>query len=306
MPDPDSAGLEIVGLRKAFGDIQALADCSLVVRPGELVGFLGPNGAGKTTTMRAILGLLATDAGTITWNGAPVDVTLRRRIGYMPQERGLYVRMRVHEHVAYIGRLAGLDPDVADRQASEWVDRVGLTDRRDDLIQELSVGNQQRVQLAVALVHDPDLLVLDEPFAGLDPVAVATLSEVMRDRVEGGAAVVFSSHQLDLVQDLCETVSIVANGRTLAGGAVDELRAASDRRVLKVAWSDPPPDWQPSGCRSSVLLSSTRVRYDVSRDVDGPALIAAAARHGSLTAVTFEPPGLDEVFVELVTDGEVR
>jgi ABC-2 type transport system ATP-binding protein len=181
------------------------------------------------------------------------DAALRRRIGYMPQERGLYVRMKVLEHIAYIGRLAGLEAEPASARADHWIGRVGLSDRRDDKIQELSVGNQQRVQLAVALVHDPALLVLDEPFAGLDPVAVTTLSEVMRERVDTGAAVVFSSHQLDLVQDLCDDVTIIAGGRTVASGRVDELRVASHRRFLEITWAGAAPDWTPHSASTPAL-----------------------------------------------------
>lgn len=149
-------------------------------------------------------------------------------------------------------------------------------------------------------MHEPELLVLDEPFAGLDPVAVSTLSEVMRDRVAAGAAVVFSSHQLELVQDLCEEVTIVAVGRNIASGAVDDLRAASTRRILEVTWVGSIPEWAPEGGPVKVMGASRRVRYELTSDADGPSLIAEAARHGTLSAASFEPPGLDEVFVELV------
>jgi len=298
-----TSGLRIEGLAKRFGDIQALRNCSLTVERGHLVGFLGPNGAGKTTTMRSVLGLIEADAGSMTWDGAPVDGALRSRTGYMPQERGLYVRMRVREHVSYIGQLAGMPQAEADRSADHWIERVGLAERSGDPIQELSVGNQQRVQLAVALVHSPELLVLDEPFAGLDPVAVATLSEVMTEQVEAGAAVVFSSHQLDLVQDLCRDVTIVAAGQTVASGDVDELRASSDWRILEVAWRDAAPSWHPPEC-TAVEDRNGRVRYTLPATVDGNAVITAASAAAEITAVSFEPPGLEDVFVELVGTSE--
>jgi ABC-2 type transport system ATP-binding protein len=292
-------GLRVTGLHKRFGDIEALRGVDLEVPRGQLVGFLGPNGAGKTTTMRGVLGLVAMDAGSVSWNGHPMTEDDRHHIGYMPQERGLYPRMMVHEHIAYMGRLAGLDKATADKRARQWAERVGLAERGDDLIQELSTGNQQRVQLAVALVHEPELLILDEPFAGLDPVAVATLSEVMAEQVAGDASVVFSSHQLDLVQDLAEHITIVAAGETQATGTVTELRGRSPIRHLEVHWSGPTPDWSPpKGERRDAPTGVSR--FVVPADTDAALLIASAAAHGGVAAVSFEPPGLDDVFLELV------
>lgn len=294
-----TTGLRVAGLYKAFGDVEALRGVDLAVERGQLVGFLGPNGAGKTTTMRGVLGLLAMDAGSITWDGQPVTEQSRRRIGYMPQERGLYPRMRVHEHIAYIGRVAGLDSATANLRAEQWADRVGLADRGGDRIEELSTGNQQRVQLAVALVHEPDLLILDEPFAGLDPVAVSMLSEVMAEQVDGGVSVVFSSHQLDVVQDLAEHVTIVANGATKATGTVSDLRNRSPQRLLEIHWAGPEPNWNPpEGKRLDGREGVSR--FNLPAESDAAALIAAASKVGELAAVIYEPPGLDEVFLELV------
>ncbi len=292
-------GLRVTGLHKRFGDIEALRGIDLEVPRGQLVGFLGPNGAGKTTTMRGVLGLVAMDAGKVSWDGRPMTEDDRHHIGYMPQERGLYPRMMVHEHIAYMGRLAGLDRAAADKRAHQWAERVGLADRGGDLIQELSTGNQQRVQLAVALVHEPALLILDEPFAGLDPVAVATLSEVMEEQVARNASVVFSSHQLELVQDLAEHVTIVAAGETQATGTVTELRGRSPVRHFEVHWAAETPDWSPpNGSRRDAPPRTSR--FVVPADTDAAVLIADAATYGDVAAVSFEPPGLDEVFLELV------
>jgi ABC-2 type transport system ATP-binding protein len=293
-------GLRVAGLQKRFGDIEALRGIDLEVPRGQLVGFLGPNGAGKTTTMRGVLGLVAMDAGSVSWDGRALTNDDRHHVGYMPQERGLYPRMMVHEHIAYMGRLAGLDRATADKRARQWAERVGLSDRGEDLIQELSTGNQQRVQLAVALVHEPMLLILDEPFAGLDPVAVATLSEVMAEQVARNASVVFSSHQLDLVQDLAEHVTIVAAGKTRASGTVAELRGRSPIRHFEVQWAGEPPDWAPPDAESRPAPGGV-TRYVVPADTDAAQLVAGAAAHGEVAAVSFEPPGLDEVFLELVS-----
>lgn len=296
-------GLEIVGLAKRFGDVQAVAELDLSVPRGELIGFLGPNGAGKTTTMRAIMGMVRPDAGTLTWDGVPVDESLRTRVGYMPQERGLYPRMKALAQVIYFARLAGLDPATAEERAAFWLERVGLTDRADDLVQELSGGNQQRVQLAVALVHEPELLVLDEPFAGLDPLAAETMRSIISERADDGASVLFSSHQLDLVEDLCENVVIVAHGRLVAAGDIGDLRHSSPNRRLMIEWSTPVDEWQPlEGALESKSPTSATAILPASCDV--AANVAHAAAAAPIASVSLEPPRLDEVFAEAVTTAD--
>ncbi|WP_040495320.1 ABC transporter ATP-binding protein [Ilumatobacter nonamiensis] len=297
-------GLVVSGLHKRFGDTIALNGCDLSVEPGQLVGFLGPNGAGKSTAMRSIMGLITTDSGTVEWNGRPIDRKLRRRFGYMPQERGLYTRMRLREQVAYFGRLGGLDAGRADERADELLARVGLTERADDDVQDLSTGNQQRVQLAVSLVHQPDLLVLDEPFAGLDPLAIDVLRDIITERTADGAAVVFSSHQLDLVQELCRDVVIIDGGEVIDRGHADEIRARSDSREVEVTWGDEvagAAGWAPPDAIETVDPSGRTV-FRVSATSDPTALMESAAQVGTVTSFRFEPPSLDAVFAELVTD----
>jgi ABC-2 type transport system ATP-binding protein len=222
MADPR---LELIDLTKRYGDTVALDGLSFEVGAGQMFGFVGPNGAGKTTTMRIVLGVLAPDSGEVRWDGRPLDRETRRTIGYMPEERGLYPKMRVAEQLVYLAELHGLDVGEAEASAARWIERLGLAERAEDTVEELSLGNQQRVQLAAALVHGPRLLVLDEPFSGLDPVGVDVLSEVLLTEVrERGVPVVFSSHQLDLVERLCDAVAIVRDGRLVASGGIDELR----------------------------------------------------------------------------------
>jgi ABC-2 type transport system ATP-binding protein len=219
--------LEIDRLDKTYGTVQALRDMTFEVRSGEIFGFVGSNGAGKTTTMRIALGVLAPDSGQVRWDGSPVDLEVRRRIGYMPEERGLYPRMRVDQQLVYLARLHGKTPAEARAATDRWTEILGVAHRRTDEVQKLSLGNQQRVQLAAALVHDPEILVLDEPFSGLDPVAVDVMSGVLRERAAAGVPVLFSSHQLDLVERLCDRVGIIKDGRMVAEGAIDELRTAA-------------------------------------------------------------------------------
>ena len=227
--------LEVDGLVKRYGRTLALDGVSFAVEPGQVFGFVGRNGAGKTTTMRIILGVLAADAGTVRWQGRPVDAEVRRRIGYMPEERGLYPKMRVRDQLIYLARLHGASASKAESATDAWVERLGLADRAGDRVEMLSLGNQQRVQLAAALVHDPDVLVLDEPFSGLDPVGVDALAGALAERVEeDGVPVVFSSHQLDLVERLSDAVGMIAGGRMVAVGRVDDLRAGGRARRLRL------------------------------------------------------------------------
>ena len=297
----EARGLEVVGVTKRFGAIAALDGVSLEVPRGRMLGFLGPNGAGKTTAMRTIFGLVAPDAGELRWRGRPIDLMARMRFGYMPEERGLYPRMALGEQLAYFGALHGLGAAAAHAAADGWLERLGLSDRAGARIEELSHGNQQRAQLAAAVVHSPDLLVLDEPFAGLDPLAVRTLADVLRSEAARGAAVLFSSHQLELVEDICEDVAIIDHGRLVATGDVDALRAASPRRRITLRIDGTPADWVPP--IDGVELIERRngeLRLRAPRDVDPEQVLAAARSTGSVLEFGFGPPSLSDLFGELV------
>jgi ABC-2 type transport system ATP-binding protein len=286
---------------KRFGRVDALSDCSFAVARGRTLGFLGPNGAGKTTAMRAVFGLVDLDAGELLWEGRPVGAAERLRFGYMPEERGLYPRMPVGEQLKYFGRLHGMPAGAADAATARWLARLALSERADVAVEQLSHGNQQRAQLAAAVLHEPDLLVLDEPFAGLDPVAVRTLAEVLHGEAERGAAVLFSSHQLDLVEDICEEVAIIDRGRIVATGDVDALRRASQRRRIELQLEGAPPRWRPDV--TGVELVERRngdLRLLAGRDVDPQDVLIAAERSAHVVGFSFGPPSLADVFLELV------
>jgi ABC-2 type transport system ATP-binding protein len=293
--------LSVLDIRKRFAAVEALAGCSFSVERGRMLGFLGPNGAGKTTAMRAVFGLVEPDDGEVLWDGRPAGIVDRLRFGYMPEERGLYPRMPVGEQLEYFGRLHGLSASVARGASSRWLERLGLEDRAGAKVEELSHGNQQRAQLAAALMHEPELLVLDEPFAGLDPIAVRTLADVLRGEARRGAAVLFSSHQLELVEDICQDVAIIDHGRVVATGDVDALKRASQRRRIGLRLDCAPPGWLPDV--AGVELVERRngdVRLLARSDVAPEDVLAAAERSGRVVAFSYGPPSLAELFLELV------
>ena len=217
--------LSVAGLTRRFGDHLALDDVTFDVRPGRMTGFVGANGAGKTTTMRIILGVLAATAGSVSWHGAPLTPAVRRDFGYMPEERGLYPKMKIRDQLVFFGRLHGLDELRAAERTDKILGRLGLSERAGDVLETLSLGNQQRVQIAAALVHEPIALVLDEPFSGLDPLAVDAMVDLLREEVTAEVPVLFSSHQLELVERLCDDLVVLSRGKVVAAGPVAELAA---------------------------------------------------------------------------------
>jgi ABC-2 type transport system ATP-binding protein len=295
--------LEIDDLAKRYGPVTALDGASFTAAPGRIVGFLGPNGAGKTTTMRCIFGLARPDRGMVRWKSQPVDREARLRFGYMPEQRGLYPRMRVGEQIEYFAQQHGLSGKDAASAATRWLDRMGLGDRAKSKLEELSHGNQQRIQLAVALAHDPELLVLDEPFSGLDPIGISTMRDVIHDRAAAGVGVIFSSHQLDLVEDVCEDVVIIARGRIVAAGPIDELKARSGRRHLDVEVAGSDGTWLDAWPDLTVLSrEGDRVKVLVAEDVDLDRMLASAKAAGEVQRFTYEPPKLSELFMEAVAE----
>ncbi|WP_062078342.1 ABC transporter ATP-binding protein [Demequina globuliformis] len=294
--------LEIDALEKSYGRVRALDGVSFNVSAGEIFGFVGSNGAGKTTTMRIILGVLRGDGGQVRWDGAPVDLQVRRRIGYMPEERGLYPRMKVGEQLVYLAQLHGLSEADAVAAMEHWTDVLGVAERRGDEVDKLSLGNQQRVQLAAALVHDPDILVLDEPFSGLDPVAVAVMSEVLRGQAAKGVPVIFSSHQLELVEKLCDRVGIVKAGRLVALGTIDELRS-TDRQQWTVTLADGDLAGEWPGVSVTAQGERRWLVEAPSRDA-AQAVLASALSQGTVAEFTPVRPSLTDLFQDVVSDTE--
>jgi len=298
--------LAVDGISKRYGETIALQDMAFEVGAGEIFGFVGSNGAGKTTTMRIMLGVLAADAGEVRWDGAPVTLETRSRIGYMPEERGLYPRMRVGEQLEYLARLHGLGRADAARATREWTHRLGVDHRIGDEVQKLSLGNQQRVQLAAALVHDPEILVLDEPFSGLDPVAVDVMSAVLKEKCAEGVPVIFSSHQLDLVERLCDRVGIVRAGSMVACGSVPELRrGGAEELVVDVpgaadGWADGLAGVTVTGREGS------RTVLSLAQGADDQAVLRAALATGPVREFARRLPTLTDLFRHVVSSEEKK
>jgi ABC-2 type transport system ATP-binding protein len=293
--------LSIQDLHKQFGEVVALDGCTFGVARGRMLGFLGPNGAGKTTAMRSIFGLMRPDAGTVTWDGEEIGPEERRRFGYMPEQRGLYPKMRAHDQLTYLGQLHGMEKGAAASAADSWLERFSLSERRADPVEALSHGNQQRVQLAAALVHDPELLVLDEPFSGLDPIASETMADILREQAAAGKAVVFSSHQLDLVEDLCEEVAIIDEGAIVVEGNVRALKDAAPIRHLELEIEGELGDLFGGldGIREA-SFDGTRHLLTIDSGTDVRGLLLKAQDRGGLRHFAYTPPSLSDLFREAV------
>lgn len=297
-------GLEVKDLKKRFGSLEALSGVSFDVRAGELFGFVGANGAGKTTTMRIVMGVTTPDAGAVTFGGVPVDKGLRRRIGYMPEERGLYPKMALLPQLVFLARLHGATAQAAEAASRHWVERLGLAGREMAPVETLSHGNQQRAQLAAALAFGPSVLILDEPFAGLDPVAVDTMKDVLREEAGRGTPVVFSSHQLELVEDVCERVGIIRDGRMVAVGSLDELTRGRpeeiwvDAPAAPPSWADGLPGIQVKERRGTSTL------FELPPGTDNQVLLNAALAHGPVRDFHRHRPTLAELFRSALAGSE--
>jgi len=295
--------LSIDGLRKRFGEVQALDGVTFQVRPGEVFGFLGANGAGKTTTMRIVLGFLRADEGSVTWMSQPASTWPRRTWGYMPEERGLYLRMPVLEQLVYYASLYGVPRGQARRDALTWLARFRISEYADRKAETLSKGNQQKVQYIATILHDPDVILMDEPFSGLDPVNVALLKSALFEMRERGKTVIFSTHQLDQAEELCDSVAIIDHGRIVTAGPTREVKRSTGHQVVRVATST---DGDIAWLRSLPHVTVTRPGNDytevrVDTGTDPQAVLRAALSHGG-DVLRFEvaDPSLEEVFVTRV------
>lgn len=292
--------LQLENITRSYGDRQVLHDVSFAVQPGRMTGFVGGNGAGKTTTMRIILGVLSADGGTVTKDGKPLTAADRHRFGYMPEERGLYPKMKVEEQLVYLARLHGFSSARATQNTRELLESLGLEERANDTLESLSLGNQQRAQIAAALVHQPDLLVLDEPFSGLDPLAVDVVVGVLKERADAGVPVLFSSHQLDIVERLCDDLVIIANGEIRASGSREALREKHATRRFElqagtdIGWIRGLPGVD------VVEFDGGYALFDADTDETAQLVLRRAVEAGAVTTFHPQRPSLAHIFREVI------
>ncbi|WOF23030.1 ATP-binding cassette domain-containing protein [Microbacterium betulae] len=292
--------LRLRGITKHYGERRVLDDVSFDVARGRLTGFVGGNGAGKTTTMRIVLGLLSHDGGEVTLGDAPLTAAQRRHFGYMPEERGLYPKMKVLEHIVYLARLHGYGKDEATSKATELLEQLGLGERLGDNVEALSLGNQQRAQIAAALVHDPEVLILDEPFSGLDPLAVETVAGVLQQRASDGVAVLFSSHQLDVVERLCDDLVIIAGGGVRAAGPRDALRDQHSSNRYELL-TDGDAGWLRAEPGVEVVeFEGGFAQFDVDADETAQRVLRKALDRGAVASFAPQHPSLSQIYKEVI------
>ena len=298
--------LTVEHVNKWFGPFQAITDLSMEVKEGALFGFLGPNGAGKTTTMRMILDLLRPDSGQISWNGTPVRALARRSFGYLPEERGLYPKMAVQDQLLFLARLNGLSKRDAEKSLDEWLARFQLTANRDRKIEELSKGNQQKVQFLAAMLHNPTILIMDEPFSGLDPVNANVLKDAFLEMHRRGKTIIFSTHQLEQVEELCEDAVIINKGHVVVQGSVQEMKRQHGRNIVRLKLdNDPEARWLDA--LDGIQVTKRRQDYIEMRlqaGVNPNLIVEAALRHsGLISRFEIVEPSLTDIFIALVGAG---
>jgi ABC-2 type transport system ATP-binding protein len=296
-------GLSVEHIYKSFGQLQAIADLSMQVEEGALFGFLGPNGAGKTTTMRMILDIFRPDSGQITWNGTPVGEVARRTWGYLPEERGLYPKMEVEDHLLFLARLNGLSKEEAARELNEWLERFNIGANRKKKVEELSKGNQQKIQFLAAVLHNPDVLLMDEPFSSLDPINANVLKEAFLELHRRGKTIIFSTHQMDEVEELCQDIVIINKGQLVIQGSVREIKHRQGRNVARLRLeNDPEVRWLDDFSPVEVIRRrEDYVEMRLPADINPNLIVEAAVQHGGIIN-RFEvvEPSLTDVFIAMV------
>jgi ABC-2 type transport system ATP-binding protein len=296
-------GLMVEHINKSFGQLHVIKNLSMEVKEGSIFGFLGANGAGKTTTMRMILDIIRPDTGRITWNGKDMREMPRRNLGYLPEERGLYPKVEVQEQLIFLARLNGLSKSAAVKQLDEWLERFDITGYRNMKVEELSKGNQQKIQFLATILHDPLLLIMDEPFSGLDPVNANLLKEAFLEMHRRGKTMIFSTHQLEQVEELCEDVLIIDKGQTIIQGSVREVKRSQGRNVARLKLdNDPQALWLDT--LEGVQVKKRRQDYiemQIQADLNPNLIVEAALQHGGIIS-RFEltEPSLTDIFIEHV------
>jgi ABC-2 type transport system ATP-binding protein len=292
--------LTVNHLRKQFATTLAVDDVSFSVERGEIFGLLGPNGAGKTTTIRMILNIFLPDAGEIRFNGGPLVDETRNRLGYLPEERGLYRKSRVLDTILYFASLRGMPPRVARQEALRWLDRFGIPDYAHRRTDELSKGNQQKIQCIAAIIHDPDLIVLDEPFAGLDPVNQILFTEIMQEMKQRNKAVIFSTHQMDQAEKLSDSLCLINKGRVVLGGTLAEVKRQYGSNTLHIEFDGDGGFLRNLPGVGRALIYENAAELELRGGTRAGAVISAINDRLELRKVELREPSLHAIFLQVV------
>ncbi len=295
--------LEIRGITKTFGAFIAVENVSFTAEEGQIFGFLGTNGAGKTTTMRIILDILRPDIGSVTWNGIPNISVPRRLWGYLPEERGLYPKMIVEDQLLFFARLYGASERDARRDLNDWLERFAIVENRRKRVEQLSKGNQQKIQFLAAVLHDPEILIMDEPFSGLDPVNAAQMIEAFGEMRRRGKTIIFSTHQMEQAEELCQAIAIIHRGRLVVHGDLRSVKRSTGRQVVRLALADD-PDIPWLDHLPGVTVTKQRpdfIEMDMRHDSDPETILHAALEHGGrVTRFEIGEPSLNDIFLASV------
>ena len=297
---PTEAALSCEHLVKTFDTLRAVDDLSLEVSSGQIFGLLGPNGSGKTTTIRMGLGIYVPDGGTVQVLGHQDPLSVRDHLGYLPEERGLYPRMRIDEQLAFLGSIRGLPYREAKRRAAIWLENLGLADKAKSQTNELSKGMQQKVQFAAAVIHEPDLVVLDEPFSGLDPVNTRLLKDLILEQKTRGATVVLSTHRMDQVEQMCESICLIHQGKAVLTGKLDKIRASYGKSTVRLDYDGDPSSLEGLTGVREVRDSGRSASLLMEPDADPQEVLRQLLDRVRVRGFSLEEPSVEDIFLDQV------
>jgi ABC-2 type transport system ATP-binding protein len=296
-----AASVELSGVRKVYDQFVAVDDLSFGIKPGTIYGLLGPNGAGKTSTLRMVIGITAPDSGRIALFGEPFERAHLRRVGYLPEERGLYRKMKLLDHLAFLGRLKGLAGTEALKRARHWCERLGLAKWNGKKVEELSKGMQQKVQFIGAILHDPDLIIMDEPFSGLDPANAVVLKDVLLECAKNGKTILLSTHRMDQAERLCSSICLINRGRAVLEGDLGRIKAARGHSHVQIKYEGDSGFLQERRLVESFNDYGNYVEVRLAPGADAQELLLAASANARLTRFELMEPSLEEIFIEAVS-----
>lgn len=297
--------LEVKQLRKTFGDLVAVDNLDFTLQPGEIMGLIGKNGSGKTTTFRIILGLMPADSGEALWKGQTFNEEFYNQVGFLPEERGLDPKQTIEEQILFFAALRGKHPDEIRPRIDEWLERFEVKGKKTDLIKSLSKGNQQKVQVITTLIHEPELIILDEPFSGLDPVNAELLEESIREARDRGAAIIFSSHNMNNIEELCDSLLMIQNGRQVLGGGVQEVRNRYGRtEVFLESDLTAAEIKQIDGVSGLENIGEGVYQIHLRDEQVGRQIFTLANKDGFIPTFSQQPPSLDTIFKRIAGEAD--